>query len=447
MLCSTERERIKAMNTEVNPSYEPLTRLALSLLTSDTLQTLERAPPHEIAELLSSNQPKTSVEVLRRLTPDIAIDVLGSMSDDHAKKVINGLEPNRTANLLARADDSLKERVLGLSGDGLRREIIALMSFPADSAGGLMNPKVTAFRPESSVSEAVARLRALRRKRIQDIFLVDDEGKLVGAVPLGEIVCAPKTERLDAIATIPTPSVQAMSSREDVFSALERQRGASLPVVDIEDRLLGVLRQEELVDAVEREAVTKALTMVGANRNERALSPVAFAVRKRLPWLQINLLTAFLAASVVGVFENTIATYTALAVLLPVVAGQSGNTGAQALAVTMRGLTLREVRTRHWFRVAMKEVSAGAANGVAVALTTSLAVWIWSQSTGLALIIGISMVLSMTAAGLAGAIIPMLLTAARQDPAQSSSIILTTVTDVVGFFSFLSIAALLAWTL
>jgi len=197
-------------------------------------------------------------------------------------------------------------------------------------------------------------------------------------------------------------------------------------------------------EAAQEEASANAVTMVGAGEDERALSSPLFAIRKRLPWLQINLLTAFLAAAVVGLFEETIAKVTALAVLLPVVAGQSGNTGAQALAVTMRGLALREVRTRHWLRVAAKEAVAGLGNGCAVALTTSAAVYLWSRSAGLALVIGVSMILSMFLAGLAGAAIPMLLAALRQDPAQSSSIILTTVTDVAGFFSFLGIATLLA---
>jgi magnesium transporter len=214
-------------------------------------------------------------------------------------------------------------------------------------------------------------------------------------------------------------------------------------VVDFEGRLLGVLRQRELVQAAQEEATASAVTMTGASQDERALSPPWFAIRKRLPWLHINLVTAFLAAGVVGAFEGTIAKVTALAVLLPVVAGQSGNTGAQALAVTMRGLALREVRTRQWLRVVTKEALAGLGNGVAVAITTSIAVYLWSRSVGLAMVIGVSMVISMALAGLSGAAIPMLLTALRQDPAQSSSIILTTVTDVVGFFSFLGIATLM----
>ena len=185
----------------------------------------------------------------------------------------------------------------------------------------------------------------------------------------------------------------------------------------------------------------------GASREERALSKISFAVRKRLPWLEINLLTAFLAASVVGLFEGTIAKYTALAVLLPVVAGQSGNTGAQALAVVMRGLALREIQIGHWNRVIIKEMGVGFFNGIAVALTTGAGVYIWSQSPGLASIITLAMIISMVIAGIAGAAVPMVLQALGQDPAQSSSIVLTTVTDVAGFFSFLGIATLLAATL
>ena len=173
---------------------------------------------------------------------------------------------------------------------------------------------------------------------------------------------------------------------------------------------------------------------------QRALSKVSFAIRKRLPWLQINLATAFLAASVVGVFEDTISQFTALAVLLPVVAGQSGNTGAQALAVVLRGLALREITLRHWPQVVTKEFVAGLVNGLGVALVTCAGVYVWSGSPGLVFVIGLAMVLSMAIAGVAGAMIPVLLARIGQDPAQSSSIVLTTVTDVFGFFSFLGLA-------
>jgi magnesium transporter len=215
-----------------------------------------------------------------------------------------------------------------------------------------------------------------------------------------------------------------------------------LPVIDFDGHLVGVIRQAKLASAIQQETTMDILSMVGASRDERALAPATYSVRKRLPWLQINLLTAFLAASIVGIFEGTIAQYTALAVLLPVVAGQSGNAGAQALAVTMRGLVLREISLRHWPKVVFKEVNVGLMNGLAIAFTTAIGVYFWSKSFGLVMVIVASMVISMVAAGFAGALIPITLQRFGQDPAQSSSIILTTVTDVVGFFSFLGIATL-----
>jgi magnesium transporter len=207
-------------------------------------------------------------------------------------------------------------------------------------------------------------------------------------------------------------------------------------VIDVNDRPVGLLSHRALARVAEQEAAGNIQNMVGVSREERALSSVGFAVRRRLPWLQINLATAFLAAAVVGLFEETIAQFTALAVLLPVVAGQSGNTGAQSLAVTMRGLTLHEISLREWLRVVVKESSVGMLNGVAVAVVTMVGVYVWSGSTGLTLVIGLAMVLSMTIAGIAGAGVPLALRALGQDPAQSSSIVLTTVTDVMGSSAF-----------
>jgi magnesium transporter len=174
------------------------------------------------------------------------------------------------------------------------------------------------------------------------------------------------------------------------------------------------------------------------------LSRPLLVVKSRLPWLFINLVTGFIAASVVGLFDATIARFTALAVLMPVVAGQAGNTGAQALAVTSRGLALREIRIGHWWRVCRKEMLGSFVNGASVALVTSLCTFLWSHNLGLATVIGISMVGSMVIAAIAGASVPIILTALKRDPATASSIILTTVTDVSGFFSFLGLATLLA---
>jgi magnesium transporter len=261
-------------------------------------------------------------------------------------------------------------------------------------------------------------------------------------VSLQDVALAPSATPLGGLVAGPAPRVMVTAGREEVVETMAGGALASLAVVDYDQRLRGVIRHSALVAAAEREASADIQAMVGASKEERALSPVWFAVRKRLPWLQINLATAFLASAVVGVFEETIARVTALAILLPVVAGQSGNSGAQALAVTMRGLVLREIRVRQWPRVLMKELVVGAVNGLAVAVVCAGGVLVWSGSIGLSLVIGAAMVCSMVAAGMAGAAVPTLLSALRQDPVQSASIILTTITDVVGFLAFLGLARL-----
>jgi magnesium transporter len=300
------------------------------------------------------------------------------------------------------------------------------------------------LRPETTVGEALEHLRQNRPRTLRSVFLIDEQLRLQAVVDLQDLALAPADSLLGALGRPVTVSVSAVDPRDLVVELLEQQHLEELPVLDLHGQLLGVIRAAELMRALQESTSADLQMMVGVSKDERALSPVGFAVRKRLLWMHINLLTAFLAAAVVGVFESTIAQFTALAVLLPVVAGQSGNAGAQAQAVTMRGLALHEIGIRQWLRMVLKEFRIGLINGAAVALTTAAGVYVWSGSAGLALIISLAMVLSMTIACVAGALVPIMLTRFGQDPAQSSSIILTTVTDVSGFLSFLGIAALLS---
>jgi magnesium transporter len=410
----------------------------------EVARKLETAPAAEAAAFLETLPVSDVAGILGRLTPETAASILEGMSGGRAAEALSALDPGRAASLLARLDEPLREdRLTGLER-ALAREVRELMTYPEGTAGRLMDARVVALRPEMTVREAVSLLRRVRDRVVHNVHLIDPEGRLTGSVALQDLLLAPSGEHLVGLVRREPFKVGAMATREEVVEVLEHGRLSSVPVVDFHGRLVGVIRYDALMTAAREEASADLQTMVGASREERALSKVSFAVRKRLPWLQVNLGTAFLAAAVVGLFEDTIARFTALAVLLPVVAGQSGNTGAQALAVAMRGLALREIRPRHWPRVTRKEVAVAFINGVAVALTTSAGVLVWSRSVGLALVIGISMVISMVAAGLSGATIPMVLMTLRQDPAQASSIILTTVTDVVGFLSFLGIATVLA---
>jgi magnesium transporter len=431
------------MSAHASTGFASLARAYLREFPDEVARHLEHHSPEEIARLTGREPLHHAVALLERIEADVASKALSKLRADFAAAIVSAMEPVRAVAILAWLNDGERSQLLGQLDTGPSRELRRMGDYPMETAGRLMDPRAVGFKRGTTAQQALTRLRSAGIRQIADLFLTDDDRRLTGRVPLQVIAVAAPATLLETLA-LPAVAVQDIAPSDEVVERFTSGRLASLPVVDFDGRFLGVIRYDALVTAAQQDAAADMQAMVGASRQERALSPVSFAVKKRLPWLEINLVTAFLAASVVGLFEGTIARFTALAVLMPVVAGQSGNTGAQALAVTMRGLAMREIRVGQWPRVLRKEAGVALLNGIAISLTTAGGVFLWSRSPGLAVVIGTSMVLSMLAAGTAGVLVPTVLTGLGQDPAQSSSIILTTVTDIVGFASFLGIATLLA---
>ncbi|MGD8567564.1 MAG: magnesium transporter [Gammaproteobacteria bacterium] len=425
-------------------AYDALNQRYLTDFPAEAAQVIESMTRKLAAKLISKQPVNVILPIWKYLSSDIASDIFKDLSAKTKIQMLTELEPSVCVNMLLRMSQKEINDELELVSKSVADELKGLLEYPPESAGQLMDPRIVVFRPTMTVEQVQSKLRAVKPKALREAFVIDEQGIPVGRVALQDIAIADPDTRVEDILLPVLTTVQGITPREEIVEKLEQFKVSSIPVVDFEGRLVGVIRENQLLAALQQEISVDMQTMVGASKDERALSKVSFAVSKRLPWLHINLLTAFLASAVVGMFESTIAKFTALAVLLPVVAGQSGNAGAQALAVTMRGLALREISMRHWPKVVIKEVNTGLLNGIAVALTTSICVFFWSRSLGLSLVIAVAMVISMIAAGFSGAFIPMMLRRFGQDPAQSSSIILTTVTDVVGFFSFLGIATLLA---
>ena len=431
--------------TENTNASQALIRAFFRLHPGEAARALASTPVPEALELIETQVGDRAAQVFERLDPDRAVVLLEAMDEALFRRLWTAMDEGVAASLLARLSPESRTERLDTLPERLAAEMRELMSYPSGSAGQIMDSSVSVFNADETAEAALTRIRSFPERRIHDLCVVDDDGALSAVLTLQEVAVAQPSDRLGQLAQGPPVYVQAMSSREEVVELLEAHKLASLPVVGgVDGRLCGIIRHDALVDAARHEASDNLVTMVGAGKDERALSGPVLAVRKRLPWLQVNLGTAFLAAAAVALFEDTIARFTALAVFLPVVAGQAGNTGAQALAVTSRGLALREFRPRRWFRVARKELLAGFVNGVAIALVAALAAYLWSGTAGLPLVLGVSMVFSMSMASLTGAIIPIVLTALGKDPAQSASIFLTTVTDVIGFVSFLGLATLLA---
>lgn len=396
--------------------------------------SLEGISTDSLCRLFEHTSPALLTILFLGLDKKQQTDVLQSTSIRVILQLLDALDPEQREGLFNRLPDLLAG------------ELKKIQSFPPGSAGNYMDRFTNLFHTDQTVGEALEALRGTDIASARSIHLMDPEGRLVGRVDMQDMALAePETRMADLLHPI-SAIAKVTSTESDLVKEFERFRTDSIPVVDEEGKLLGVVRYASLFEAASTAATANIQRMAGVSAEEKALSSASFAVKRRVLWLHINLLTAFLAASVVGLFESTIAQFTALAVLLPVVAGQSGNAGSQALAVTMRGLALKEISTLQWPRVVRKELMAGFVNGAVLAITCGLGVWVWS-SFGYALVIAIAMISSMVVAGMAGALVPITLQRVGQDPATASSIILTTVTDVAGFMAFLGTATALSFLL
>lgn len=395
----------------------------------------------EISEIIVDLPFEIICDVINRLPLSHAGEVIIYFPDDLFKKVYSILDPVRMARIILEAPEDLVQSKLKLLSTPEKKDLDELATYPAGSAGELMDISLEVCRSTDFVFDVIGKLRKNKAKS-KEIFVTDIENKLVGYLPVQELLYAEDQVEVQKIMFKSPPSVNALSPKKEAVELFETFKTTMLPVTHIDGTLLGGIKYSSLIGELQNQGLSTMASLGGASASENALSPPLFSVGQRLPWLLINLLTAFIASAVVGAFEATIAQITALAILLPVVAGQAGNTGAQAMAVTIRGLALREVRVRNWFVILFKELRVGFINGVAIAIVTGGAVYFWSNNLPLGIVMTVAMTLSMIIASVSGAAIPIILTSLGKDPAQSSSVILTTVTDVMGFLSFLGLATI-----
>jgi len=429
---------------------ESLLRVFVELHPEDAARAFESLEAAD-AERLFRNLPlRVAVALLERLSPHVAAPLVERLSHERIGELLVAMAPRPASTLVHHLDEAKREEALAALPDGVARTVRELARHPDDTAGGIMEPRVASLSIDLTAQQAISRIRKTPREALHYLYVTDRAGRLIGVLNMRDLLLAPVRNPIEPLVRRDVFSVPETMDREEVVNQMRKRGFLAVPVVDFEGRLVGVVTHSEALEAGQAEAFEDLQKIVGAGADERALSPVSTVVRSRLPWLYVNLLTAFMAAAVVGMFEGIIAKMAALAVLLPVVAGQGGNTGSQSLAVVMRGLALREIVPGTKRRVISKEARAGLLNGIAVALVTALAVFGWrilkgdpmQSCVGLALVIGLAMTVNMFAAAFAGAIIPMVLKALGRDPAQSAAIFLTTVTDIVGFASFLGFAVL-----
>jgi len=381
---------------------------------------LAEVEEEKLPELLTAFDAAQLADILHRIAPDDAADLLQQLSPTARRDALSTLPAK--------------------SADGLR----ALLRYPEDTAGGVMTNRFIALREDMNVEQVRELLRArAQEERTEDIaylYVTDTTQRLVGIVSLRDLVFRRAERRMGEIMNRDVKFIRADADQETVAQQFEHYHYLGLPVLDADGKLVGVVKASDALEVAAKEATEDMQLMVGLSGEERALTPWQHSIKRRLPWLYINLATAFLAAFVVGLFEDTIAKWTALAIFLPIVAGQGGNAGMQTLTVIIRDLALGELAPGDGRRALVKEIILGLLNGLAIGIVVGLIGWWWKGSLTLGLVACAAMLLNQLAAAMSGVLIPLGLKALRLDPALASSIFLTTVTDVAGFFFFLGLA-------
>ncbi len=383
-------------------------------------------------------------DVFFALPEEVQEHLIVDMSRDELETFIDWLDPDEVTDVLGYTDEETREALLATLDSERREKIDFLLSFDPESAAGVMSLDYVTVDETQEFPEVIERVRRFekRRGRVPTIFVTDD-GELQGELPGAALsVADPETETISDYVQ-ETPHVRYDRDDEEVLEVFKQNRERSVAVLDEEEDILGVIHAEDLLRLLEEARGQTLYEFTGVAEEESVLDGPGTKVRRRYKWLILNLGTAFMAAAVVGLFESTIAAVAILAAYMPVVAGMGGNAGTQAMAVTVRGISLGEVSLNTGKRVIFNEVSAGAVNGMITGvLVAVIAIAFSFGEFGVLLgaVIGISMVANLVIAGFFGAITPLLLDRLGFDPATSATIFITTATDVLGFFVFLGLA-------
>jgi magnesium transporter len=406
-------------------------------------RSMETMSEEAVVEVLRALPTPLAAQAVRQLQVGYAAAVLKDAPTELFQELAEGLEPQHAATIFMYLPRESRERFLEHLPEKLKRAIQEHLSYPENSVGRLMSTNLLAFRQSLRVKEAIHRIRELAaRYPASYAYVLDPQDRLLGVMNMRDLLLANPDQTLESVMRKDVFTLPCFMDREEAAQEISRRRYFAAPVVDHERHLLGVISAEQLIQGAQEEVAEDLQRMVGAGGDERVFSTIGYALRKRLPWLHVNLLTAFLAAGVVAMFESVIARITVLAVFLPVVAGQGGNAGAQSLAIVMRGLVMREIPRSRVKQLVFKESLLGTISGLTTGAITGVVAWMWHGNPWLGVVVAIAMIVNLFAAGLSGASIPLVMKAVGLDPAQCSSIIQTTVTDVVGFFAFLGFAVI-----
>lgn len=393
--------------------------------------------------LFKEIDPKRQGYILLQLSTRIQKDILQELSDDELLGLLNPLDPDKATDIIQVLPQSRSQKVTERLSEYIKEKVEFLLKFNPKAAAGIMHLNYIIVSKNAKVSAILEELAEYERKNSKfPAILVIDNGKLIGELP-GSSLALHKGNAVNEKYIRKLPALRYDSEVQKVISSFVHNPHNKVAVLDDNESILGLIHSSEILKLIDKHAMKDLYGFAGVAHEESALDEPLTKVKYRYKWLIINLGTAFLAASVVGLFEDTISKFTLLAVYMPIVAGMGGNAGTQALAVAVRGLVLKEVSLQTSKHLIINEMVAGGINGLINGAIVAVIATVFNQSPALGLVLGIAMIINLINAGFFGALVPMIMKSLGKDPASSATIFITTATDVIGFFVFLGLAQMI----
>lgn len=423
----------------------PVRRLVNTLAPAEIGNLLESLPPAKRQVVWGLVDAEDDGEVLVHVGDEVRESLLADMDPDEIVAAVEDLDIDDLADLVEDLPDTVIDEVLKSMDRENRERLEQVLSYQEDTAGRLMNPDVVTVRADTTVDVVLRylRLRGELPEHTDHLYVVSRRHQYLGRIALQVLLTHEANTPINQLIDDEQPAIDVQESAEEVARQFSDHDWISAPVVDDGNILLGRITIDDVVDIIRDQAEHQALSAAGLDEDEDMFSPVPRAFRRRVVWLGVNLCTAFLAASVVGRFEGTIQQIVALAVLMPIVAGMGGNAGTQVLTLMVRGLALGQIGSSNARTLLWKEVRVALMNGLTLGTGLGLIVWVWYRDLPLSLVIASALTINLSSAALGGVLVPIALKRMGFDPALAGGVILTTITDVMGFLSFLGLATLI----
>jgi magnesium transporter len=417
----------------------------VDLHPADWADFLEQLPLEELARYIQLVGPEMGLPIFEFISFEAKKAVIEILPTNVLGRLITLMSPDDRADLVEEVDEAMKERILSLLFQAERQNLLNLLSYPENSAGAYMTTEYALLRMDDTVQDGLdqIRLQAPRKENVYYIYVVDTSFHLVGFISLRRLIMARRGEYIRDIMDKRVISVQVDDDIEEVAEKMRHYDFLAMPVVDAEERLVGLITFDDIYDVIQEEATEDMYYLANLDTDETVQSPLYRSVKLRLPWLMFNLITALLVATTVNFFSDAISQYVALAAMMPVVGLLGGNAGNQTLTVVVRALALGEIDLGQHWKVLLKELAVGLCNGLLVGVVIGGIAYFWYHNFWLSLILVAAMTANLLIAGLFGSMVPIILRKLNLDPALGSSIFVTTATDAGGFFIFLGLSTLL----